>query len=270
MFTDARKEWDATAYHAVSDPQFRWGLEVLGRVRLRGDETVLDAGCGTGRLTAKLAERLPQGNVLACDLSENMVRGARDLLAPQFGERVQVFRSDMAALGLDAVADGVFSTAAFHWVHDHEALFASLFRALKPGGWLIAQCGGGANLARLYARVAQLQSQPPFHEYFRSWKPATHFAVPPKTTERLLNAGFYDAEAYISRAPTTFPDANAYRAFISAVCVAKQLKELPAELHDAFLDPLISAAAQDDPPFTLDYQRLNISARKPSRHSASG
>jgi trans-aconitate methyltransferase len=264
MLADQRKEWDANAYHTVSDPQFRWGLEVLERVQLRGDETVLDAGCGTGRLTAKLAEQLPHGNVLACDLSENMVRGARDFLVPQFGERVQVFRADMAALNLEGVADGVFSTAAFHWVHDHDALFASLFRALRPGGWLIAQCGGGANLARLYTRVAQLQNQPPFGEYFRNWKSATHFAVPPKTTERLLNAGFYDAEAYLSLAPTTFPNAGSYRSFISAVCVAKQLKELPADLHDAFLEPLIYAAAQDDPPFTLDYQRLNISAHKPA------
>jgi len=264
MLTDQRKEWDATAYHAVSDPQFRWGLEVLDRVQLRGDETVLDAGCGTGRLTAKLAERLPQGTVLACDLSENMVRGARDFLEPQFGERVQVFSADMAALQLTAVADGIFSTAAFHWVHDHDALFASLFRVLKPGGWLIAQCGGGANLTRLYGRVAQLQKQPLFADYFRNWKSATHFAVPPKTTERLLNAGFYDAEAYLSLAPTTFADAPAYRDFISAVCVAKHLKELPADLRQAFLDPLVSAAAQDDPPFTLDYQRLNISARKPA------
>src|SRR5215813_9932637 len=121
MLTDQRKEWDATAYHAVSDPQFRWGLEVLERVQLRGDETVLDAGCGTGRLTAKLAERLPQGTVLACDLSENMVRGAREFLAPQFGDRVQVFAADMAALNLSTVADGVFSTAAFHWGQDHDA-----------------------------------------------------------------------------------------------------------------------------------------------------
>jgi trans-aconitate 2-methyltransferase len=260
MLTDERKEWNAAAYHTVSDPQFRWGLEVLERVQLRGDETVLDAGCGTGRLTAKLAERLPRGRVLACDLSENMVGVARDFLAPQFGERVKVFAADMAHLDLDAAADGVFSTAAFHWVHDHQALFASLFRALQPGGWLIAQCGGGANLARLYARVAELQKQPPFAEYFRNWKDATYFATPPETTERLLDAGFHDPEAYLTLAPTP----NSFRAFITTVCVAKHLKELPAELHAPFLDPLVSAAAQDHPPFTLDYQRLNLSARKPA------
>ncbi|HXL22110.1 MAG TPA: class I SAM-dependent methyltransferase [Candidatus Dormibacteraeota bacterium] len=264
MLTDERKEWNATAYHAVSDPQFRWGLEVLERVQLRGDETILDAGCGTGRLTAKLAERLPSGRVLACDLSENMVGVARDFLAPQFGERVKVFAADMAHLDLDAAVDGVFSTAAFHWVHDHQALFASLFRALQPGGWIVAQCGGGANLARLYARVAQLQKEPFFAEYFQNYQDATHFTTPAKTTKRLRHAGFHDPEAYLTLAPTPFADANSFRAFITTVCVAKHLKELPAELHDAFLDPLVAAAAHDHPPFTLDYQRLNLSARKPA------
>lgn len=262
MLTD-RKEWNATAYHAVSDPQFRWGLQVLERVELEGDETVLDAGCGTGRLTAKLAERLPRGRVLACDLSENMVRGARAYLEPQFNSRVEIFQADMAALSLNSVADGVFSTAAFHWVHDHDGLFASLFRALKPGGWLLAQCGGGANLARLYARVAELQSRSPFAPFFVDWKDAVYFAAPPETTKRLQNAGFSDAEAYISLAPTTFADGAAFRSFISTVCLHKQLKVLPEHLHDAVLTPLVEAAAKDDPPFTLDYQRLNIFARKP-------
>lgn len=263
MLTDERKEWNASAYHTLSDPQFRWGLDVLGRLTLRGDETVLDAGCGTGRLTAKLAERLPRGRVLACDLSENMVRGARDFLAPRFGARVEVFAADMAHLNLAAAVDGIFSTAAFHWVLDHDALFASLFRALKPGGWLIAQCGGGPNLARLFGRVAQLQMQSPFAGHFKNWKRPNYFATPVETTERLIDAGFHDAEAYLTPAPTTFADAQSFRAFITTVCVAKQLKELPAQLHEAFLDPLVSAAAHDDPPFTLDYQRLNISARKP-------
>jgi trans-aconitate 2-methyltransferase len=263
MLTDERKEWNATAYHAVSDPQFRWGLEVLGRVHFRGDETVLDAGCGTGRLTAKIAEQLPRGRVLACDLSENMVRGARDFLTPQFGDRVEVFAADMADLNLEAVADGILSTAAFHWVHDHKALFASLFRALKPGGLLVAQCGGRGNLSRLYARLEQLQEQSPFAEYFTNWKNATYFATPAETTERLSSAGFVDADAYITLAPTPFADADSFRTFITTVCVAKHLKELPAELHNAFLDPLVGAAARDNPPFTLDYQRLNISARKP-------
>jgi trans-aconitate 2-methyltransferase len=264
MLTDERKEWNAEAYHAVSDPQFRWGLQVLERVALRGDETVLDAGCGTGRLTEELAKRLPNGRVLACDLSENMVQRAKEHLEPQFGARVRVFQADMANLPLRSEVDGVFSTAAFHWVRDHEKLFASLYRGLKPGGWLIAQCGGGANLARLYGRVRELMQQPEFAPYFKDWKSQTYFANPADTTRRLRDAGFSDAEAYISLAATEFPDAGAFREFIRTVCVHKHLKALPAELHEPLLDPLVIAAAADNPPFTLDYQRLNISARKPS------
>ncbi len=263
MLTNERKEWDAEAYHAVSDPQFRWGLQVLERVAVRGDETVLDAGCGTGRLTTELAKKLPRGRVLACDLSENMVQRAKKHLEAQFGSRVRVFAADMAKLSLDGEVDGVFSTAAFHWVPDHEKLFACLYRALKSGGWLIAQCGGGANLARLYGRVRELMEKPEFAAYFREWKSQTYFANPADTTRRLRDAGFGDAESYISLAPTEFAEAGAFRTFIRNVCVHKHLKVLPEELHERFLEPLVAAAAKDAPAFTLDYQRLNISARKP-------
>jgi trans-aconitate 2-methyltransferase len=263
MLAGERKEWNAEAYHAVSDPQFRWGLEVLTRVELHGDETVLDAGCGTGRLTAELGKRLPKGKVLACDLSENMVERARAYLEPQLGERVQVFAADMSQLSLNGAVDGVFSTAAFHWVHDHDRLFQSLYGALKGGGWLIAQCGGAANLARLYGRVRQLMARSDFAPYFHGWKSHTYFANPAETTRRLRDAGFSDAESYISLAPTEFSDARAFREFIRTVCVHKHLKALPPELYEGFLDPLVSAAETDSPPFTLDYQRLNISARKP-------
>ncbi len=61
------REWDAETYDAVSDPQFNWGMEVLDRLELRGDEAVLDAGCGSGRVTAELARRLPRGRLIAVD-----------------------------------------------------------------------------------------------------------------------------------------------------------------------------------------------------------
>jgi trans-aconitate 2-methyltransferase len=263
MLADERKEWNAEAYHAVSDPQFRWGLQVLQRVAVRGDETLLDAGCGTGRLTAELAKKVPHGRVLACDLSENMVQRAKEYLEAQFGARARVFQADMARLQLPAEVDGIFSTAAFHWVADHEALFASLYGVLRPGGWLIAQCGGAANLARLYGRVREIMRKTEFAPYFKGWKSHTYFATPAETTRRLRDAGFADAESYISLAPTEFADARAFREFIRTVCVHKHLQVLPPQLHDGFLDPLVQAAAGDQPPFALDYQRLNISARKP-------
>ena len=152
------REWNAEAYHRVSDPQLAWGLRVLLRLPLRGDECVLDVGCGTGRLTDKLLERLPAGQVVALDQSLNMLAVARDYLAPRFPSQVRLVAADAAALPVANRADAVFSTATFHWVLDHPALFRSLFAALKPGGRLVAQCGGGPNIQRVRDRCAALSN----------------------------------------------------------------------------------------------------------------
>src|SRR5437870_449863 len=132
-------EWDSANYQRLSNPQFEWGQEVLARLELHGDEFVLDAGCGTGRVTAELLNRLPRGRVVALDVSFNMVNEARKLLAGRFGPHATFVRADLLALPFHPAFDGVFSTAVFHWIRDHERLFRELFRALKPGGWVVAQ-----------------------------------------------------------------------------------------------------------------------------------
>src|SRR5258708_35623699 len=83
-------EWDAEAYDRLSDPQYRWGKKVLDRIDLRGDETAIDAGCGTGRLTSVLLERLPRGRVIAIDGSQNMLNEAASRLVPRYGARVEL------------------------------------------------------------------------------------------------------------------------------------------------------------------------------------
>jgi len=160
------REWNATLYHQISAPQVSWGKKVLGRVSLRGHERVLDAGCGTGRLTRDLLEALPEGQVVALDVSQNMLEAARAYLEPEFGERVEFVRCDLLELPFDNEFDGIFSTASFHWVLDHERLFRNLYRALRPGGWLVAQCGGQHNLDRFLGRVARLMESHAYAPFF--------------------------------------------------------------------------------------------------------
>src|SRR5215213_8628831 len=142
MNTGAR-EWDAETYDAVSDPQFEWGMEVLERLELRGDETVVDAGAGSGRVTEELIKRLPSGCMIAVDGSEAMVEKAKERL----GDRADYLVSDLVELELREPVDLVFSTATLHWIQDHDALFRQLRKVLKPGGRLVAQCGGQGNVA---------------------------------------------------------------------------------------------------------------------------
>jgi trans-aconitate methyltransferase len=257
-------DWDATRYHRISAPQFAWGERVLKRVSLRGDETVLDAGCGTGRLTLKLLEQLPDGRVIAADISQNMLRAASLYLAPRFSERAQFVRADLAALPFKEAFDGIFSTAAFHWVTNHTRLFRSLFESLKPGGWLIAQCGGAGNLAQLYRRVSTLMANAPYAEYFAGWTEPKEYADDSQTSARLLAAGFINVETNLEPAPAALGNFEEYAEFIASVILRVHLGRLPTEsLRASFINVLAQEASENDRPFLLDYQRLNIKALKP-------
>ena len=150
------RDWDARTYDRVADPQTRWGAVVLDRLPLDGDERVLDAGCGSGRVTELLAARLPRGRVVALDGSPSMIEAARDRLAP-FGDRIEYVVADLGRpLPIDGTVDAILSTATFHWVPDHDALFANLAAVLRPGGRLVAQCGGAGNIATVKAVLATI------------------------------------------------------------------------------------------------------------------
>jgi trans-aconitate 2-methyltransferase len=257
------REWDSSTYHRIATPQFGWGKKILATLALRGDETVLDAGCGTGRLTAELAELLPHGRVVAADQSLNMLGAAREFLSP-FGERVQLVLAEVQALPFRNAFDGIFSTATFHWIKDHDRLFASLFRALRPGGWLCAQCGGAGNIGRLLARVSILCATPPHPAYFAGYTHPWEYADAETSAVRLDRAGFVEIATGIEEAPVYFSSRPEYRQFLESVILRHHLQQIPdAAAREGFLDALSETAARDQPPFEVDYWRLNLRARKP-------
>lgn len=266
--TSDATEWNAAVYHRVSDPHQTWGARALDLLRVRGNETAVDCGCGTGRLTAELLERLPDGRVIAVDRSQNMLDAARDYLTPRFGERVAFRRADLQTFDREALGeqvDLVFSTATFHWVLDHARLFANLFGILRPGGWLVAQCGGGANLQRLRARARIIQAQPDYAPFFTDWPGPWMFADDRATAERLKGAGFTEVRTNLEYMPVVMQDAAAYREFLINVIFGAHLARIPEPgLRQRYVDQLVELAATDDPPFELDYWRLNMRARRPS------
>lgn len=259
------REWNSDAYHQLSEPQLRWGNRVLSWLHLRGNETVLDAGCGTGRVTAELLNLLPRGQVVASDISENMLRTAREYLLPRFENQVAFVAADSQFLPFDQAFDGVFSTASFHWVRNHDRLFRSVFRVLKPGGWLCAQCGGHGNIAKLLARARELvAAEPKFAKYLGAYEDPWEFATTEKATERLRRAGFVEVETELEAAPASFADAVEYKQFLATVVVRTHLERIPeAEIREEFLQALARRAAKDNPAFELDYCRLNLRARRP-------
>ena len=260
--TPAGREWDADAYQRLSSPQVMWGRSVLARLKLDGDETVVDAGCGTGRLTAELLERLPAGRVIAIDLSGNMLDVASAMLEPRFPGRVHFAQCDLLDVCVASVADVVFSTATFHWVLDHPRLFREIRSMLVPGGRLVAQCGGAGNLQRTHLRAMALMKTKRYVRALAAWKDPWEFADAGTTETRLRDAGFTDIETWLESAPTPMPDAETFGSFARTVVLRPYLAILNDDsLRASFIEELTAEFAKDDPPFVFDYWRLNISAR---------
>lgn len=252
MNTGAR-EWDAETYDAVSDPQFEWGMEVLERLELRGDEIAVDAGCGSGRVTAELAKRLPRGRVIAVDGSEAMVEKAKERL----GDRADYLVSDLVELEVDRPVDLVFSTATFHWIGDHDRLFQRLHAILKPGGRLVAQCGGQGNVAAHGQVIAAVAADPEYAPHLTEAKGLWNFASPEETEPRLRDAGFAEPRCWLEPKPVQ-PEQPL--AFISTVTLGPVLDQLPEEKRRPFAEAVL---ARHESPLVLDYVRLNIEAVAP-------
>lgn len=251
MSESGSREWDASTYDRVSSPQKDWSGAVIDRLELNGGETVLDAGCGSGRVTEALLARLPRGRVIAADGSAEMVEAARERL----GEGVTFIHADLLELELEEEVDAVFSNAVFHWISDHGALFERLAATLRPGGRLEAQCGGEGNVARFYATAAEAAAEEPFSAHLEGFAP-TYFAGPDETAERLEAAGFTEVRCRLEPRPVRPPEPEA---FIRTVCLGSHLDELPEELREPYLTAVLERLGPDP---ELDYVRLNISALK--------
>ena len=244
------RDWDAATYDRVSAPQVEWAAAVIDRLELRGDETVLDAGCGSGRVTRLLLERLPRGHVVAVDSAPSMVEHARQALDPA---RATVLQANLAELVLDEPVDAAFSNAVFHWIGDHDALFAHLHAALRPGGRLVAQCGGEGNVRRFHEAANAIGAEQPYADHLADWKGPWHFASAQQTAERLERAGFTEIATWLEPYPVTPPDPIA---FVRTVCLGPHLQQLPEELREPYAEAVCERAGS-----TLDYVRLNIDAK---------
>jgi trans-aconitate 2-methyltransferase len=253
MAADAQRDWDAASYDRVCDPQLQWAREQLDRLALAGDEVVLDAGCGSGRVTAELAALVPHGRIYAVDVAPSMVRHTRAAL----GDRVTVLCQDLVALSLPEPVQVAFSNATFHWIPDHDALFAALYRALSPGGRLLAQCGGHGNIEQFGETAEAVAAQAPFAACFEGWERPWNYATAAQTSARLTAAGFTDVSCWLQTKSVTPTDP---RAFVRTVVLVRHLDPLPDDLRGSFVDRVLERMGE---PLVLEYVRLNMSARRP-------
>jgi trans-aconitate 2-methyltransferase len=248
-------EWDAPVYDRISDPQLRWGTRVLDRLELAGDERVLDAGCGTGRVTELLLDRLPAGTVVALDRSPAMLEEAGRRLA-RSRDRVELVVADLARPLPVGPVDAVLSTATLHWVPDHGAVFRHLAAVLRPGGRFVAQFGGAGNIASVAAAMGELGAS-------TDWT----FATPEETAGHLRAAGFVEVATWLQPEPTRLDPGEPLETFLATVILREALAGLPVAERPGFVRAVADRLAPPlgSPPgvqAVIDYVRLNLTARR--------
>jgi trans-aconitate 2-methyltransferase len=244
------REWDGASYDRISGTMEAMGLGVLARLELGGSESVLDAGCGSGRVTQALIERLPRGRVIGVDESPSMIAAARERL----GDAADLRVGDLLELELESPVDAILSTATFHWIADHDRLFSRLHACLRAGGQLVAQCGGKGNIEILRGRAAVVSARAPYAEHLAGWHAPWNYQAAEPTRDRLLRAGFASAECWLAPAPAN-PERP--REYLQTIVLGPIVQQLPQELHGPYMDEVMDELGA---PVTVDYVRLNIDA----------
>jgi trans-aconitate 2-methyltransferase len=249
--------WAADDYDTLPLPHVAWGEGVLARLGPPrsadgGRAVVVDAGCGTGRDAERLLHRYPDVDVIGLDADEAMLTRARDRLTV-YGGRIRLVRADLGApLPVDvlqavAPADAVVSVAALHWVPGTDVLARNLARLLRPGGRLVAECGGAGQLAAVDRALAEVGSPPVHSRTFRGvgdWRTA------------LTGAGLTVQRVELRPHPARFDDVDTLARFLMTMILRLHVAELPPDQRL----PFARAVAERLPDRTVDYVRLECEA----------
>ncbi|MEO8458679.1 MAG: methyltransferase domain-containing protein [Chloroflexota bacterium] len=258
-----RTYWDAETYERIGTPMRGWAQAVIDDLRLKGDETVLDAGCGSGSVTLDLWEKLPDGKIYAVDGSPDMIGKLKRTLAERHIENIIPMQADLTKLHLNEQVDVVFSNAVFHWIPDDDGLFGSLARATKSGGKLRAQCGGGANIRKLMATTREVEARAPYNEHLGGRVEPRKYRTNEQAQTALERNGWRDVRADTFASDVTFEDEDHAVLYLKTIILQQQASALPPDLADQFLrDVIHEVEAKHGAPFVADYVRLDLWATR--------
>lgn len=231
QFSQKQLEWDGDAYHRLSDMQYMIAMQFIDTMQFRGDETVLDAGCGSGRITREILKRLPNGKIIGVDLGESMLATARREVLPELGQEAEFIQANLQTFTSKEPADLIFSNMALHFVQDHSVLFQNLANSLKPGGHLALQFGSSAQ-QRPWVHLLNTGKYGKFlHGVAFDFKGANV----PETEQNLRAAGFVDCKVEAVEMEQQPEQLEKMREYFRETILNQCLALLPKDLHDEFM-----------------------------------
>jgi trans-aconitate methyltransferase len=259
-------QWNAQQYAQYSSAQYAWALELIAKLKLQGDETVLDIGCGDGKVTATIADRLPQGNVVGIDSSMEMIHLAKQKYADHARSRLMFHHLDVRELSDKNLFDVVFSNAVLHWIKNHPPILLRIQQAMKKSGRLLFQMGGQGNAAQVVAILDTLISGK-WAAYFSGFSFPYGFHGPGAYSRWLVDAGLTPVRVDLIEKDMLHKGRDGLSGWIRSTWMP-YVERVPESLRESFIENIVAEYLKAHPPDSEDVvhvlmKRLEVEAVKP-------
>ena len=242
-----KMKWNAAAYAANSVVQQSWARELLARLKLRGDEHVLDVGCGDGKVTAEIARALPRGSVVGTDASAEMIAFAREIFPPKKNPNLKFQVMDARKIQFAHQFDLVFSNAALHWVDDHEAILRGAASVLKPGGRLVVSCGGKGNAHDVFLALRPEMRLKQWRGFFRQMPMPYFFYAPADYEKWLPKFGFQVSCVELAPKHALYPGADGFATWLRTTWIP-YVQRVPEKVREDFISAVTQRYVAKHPP----------------------
>lgn len=227
-------EWNADEYSKYSSGQEKWAKELLAKLKLRGDESVLDLGCGDGKITVEIANIVKDGSVIGVDNSEEMIKLAAQRYPADRYPNLSFEVMDAKEIRYEERFDVVFSNAALHWVDDHRKMLGGINRSLKPGGRFLIQTGGTGNAAAGFETIELMSAIDEWIPYLKDAKSPYNF-FSDKDYEKLVpEAGFKPVRIELLKKDMVHEGIEAFKGFIRTTWLP-YTQRIPEEKRERFI-----------------------------------
>jgi trans-aconitate methyltransferase len=259
--------WNAEDYAQHSSAQQTWARELIAKLRLQGDERVLDLGCGDGKVTVAIAQQLPKGRVVGVDNSAAMIQLAQQQYPPDAFPNVEFCQMDARQLTFDMAFTLVFSNAVLHWIDDHPAVLRGLYQSLQPGGYMLLQMGGQGNAADIIQAFETVISQAEWASYFQGFRlPYTFYGVE-HYLRWLPEVGFDPLRIELLTKTMTHAGADGLAGWIRTTWMP-YTQQVPPECRDELVNQVVEVYLRHHPIMAdgntdVRMVRLEVEARKP-------
>ncbi len=262
-------KWNAADYAANSVVQQTWARELIAKLNLRGDEHILDVGCGDGKVTAEIVRALPDGFVVGMDASPQMIAFAKKTFPAEKNPNLQFQICDARKISAKKIAvkfDVVFSNAALHWVDDHEKILRGAAAVLKSGGRLVVSCGGKGNAQDVFVALRPEMRLKRWRDFFRKM-PTPYFFYAPSDYEKWLpKFGFKIQKIKLAPKDATYEGANGFAAWLRTTWIP-YVQRVPENLREEFIEAVTQRYVAKHPPdaegkVNVKMVRLEIDAIK--------